>query len=504
MKVAVRRALLSVSDKSGLVDFARRLDRAGVEIVSSGGTAAELQAAGVAVTPVSEVTGAPEMLGGRVKTLHPRIHAGILARADDPEHLRQLSEQGIEPFQLVVVNLYPFRQTAARIGVSEADVIEQIDIGGPALVRAAAKNYHSVAVVTTPDRYQEVAAQVEAGGTELELRRELAGEAFFHTSAYDAAVVGWWHRDHPLPRRAVLAMERWQSLRYGENPHQEAAAYQLAGDAVPFRVLQGKEMSFNNFLDLEAARRLAFDLEGTGAVIVKHTNPCGVAVDPDLATAFTKAWECDPLSAFGGVVAVNRRLDLATAGAIVAAGFVEVVSAPAVTAEAAAGLAARRDLRLVESPPPTLAGWDLRRIEGGLLAQQWDRAAAGEWASMTDRPLQPAEEADLRLAWTVAAHTKSNAVVVVRELMAVGVGAGDQSRVGAAERALARAGDRAEGAVAASDAFFPFPDGIETLARAGVVAVVAPGGSKRDQEVVAAAADLGISLVFTDRRHFRH
>ncbi len=504
MKLAVKRALVSVSDKEGLAGFCRRLRQAGVEIVSSGGTAAALAEEGIPVTSVSEVTGAPEMLGGRVKTLHPRIHAGILAKTSDPEHRRQLEDQGIEPFQLVVVNLYPFAATAAVAGASEEEVIEQIDIGGPALIRAAAKNHRHVAVVTHPAWYSLVAEQIEAGGVEEELVVKMAREAFFHTAAYDAAIVAWLHRDEQLPSRMVLPLRRHEVLRYGENPHQAGAAYLEEGAEPFFAQFQGKEMSFNNYLDVEASRRLAFEIAGKAAVIVKHTNACGVATAGTLAEAFRRAWDCDPLSAFGGVVALNRELDAETAQAVVEAGFVEVVSAPSIAAEALDVLAAKKDLRVLAASAPGRKGLDLRRIERGLVAQEWDVAWPATWASATSGSVPEALEADLRLAWTVAAHTKSNAVVIVKDGMAVGVGAGDQSRVGAAERALARAGDRAQGAVAAGDAFFPFPDGVEALAAAGVVAIVAPGGSRRDQEVIAAAEGLGITLLLADERHFRH
>jgi phosphoribosylaminoimidazolecarboxamide formyltransferase/IMP cyclohydrolase len=504
VRLEVKRALVSVSDKAGLVDFCGRLRKSGVEIVSSGGTAAVLAEAGMAVTLVSDVTAAPEMLGGRVKTLHPRIHAGILAKTSDPEHLRQLEAEGIEPFQLVVVNLYPFRETAARPGTSPEEVIEQIDIGGPALTRAAAKNHQHVAVVTRPDWYPLVAEQIEEGGVEEDLRVELAREAFFHTAAYDAAIVAWFHRDQPLPARMAIPLRRRQVLRYGENPHQEGAAYLEEGAEPFFTQHQGKEMSFNNYLDLEASRRLAFEISGPAAVIVKHTNPCGVATGATLTEAFRRAWDCDPLSAFGGVVALNQALEVDTAQALVGAGFLEVVSAPSIAPEALEVLAAKKDLRVLAAAPPALAGLDLRRIEGGLLAQGWDSAWPVNWAQAGTHPLPPEREADARLAWAVAAHTRSNSVVIVSEGMAVGVGAGDQSRVGAAERALVRAGDRARGAVAAGDAFFPFPDGVEVLAGAGVVAVVAPGGSRRDQEVIAAADRLGIALLLADQRHFRH
>lgn len=504
--VAVQRALISVSDKAGLAAFAERLVAAGVEIVSSGGTAAHLAAEGIPVTAVADVTGAPEILGGRVKTLHPAIHGGILADIGSEEHRRDLEAQDIAPFQLVVVNLYPFEETVARGGV-ESDAVERIDIGGPAMIRAAAKNHKWVSVVVSPARYDEVAAAIESGGLTTELRRSLATEAFFRTAAYDAAIVAWLGRDETLPPGLVLPLERVAELRYGENPHQAGALYGRPGGSAWWRsarTVQGKAMSFNNYADAEAAWRLVNDLAAPAAVIVKHTNACGAAEATDLAGAFRAAWDCDPLSAFGGVVAFNEVLDSPTAAQITEY-FVEVVIAPDITDEAAATLAAKKNLRVLTAPPPRAADLDARRIEDGLLVQERDAAAGGgEWQVMTGRPPTDAENAGLRLAWTVAAHTKSNAIVVAKEGAAVGIGAGDQSRVGAAERALVRAGDRADGAVAASDAFFPFRDGVDALAAAGVSAVIEPGGSVRDGEIVAACDEHRMALVFTGRRHFRH
>lgn len=503
--VKVRRALLSVYDKDGLVEFARRLADAGVELVSSGGTARVLAEAGLEVTSVEEVTGAAEMLGGRVKTLHPSIHGAILADLGSEAHRLDLEERGIAPFQLVVASLYPFEDTIRREGVTDAEAIEQIDIGGPTMMRAAAKNHAWVGVVTSPDQYHEVAGAIEAGGLDDDLRRRLAGEAFFHTAAYDAAIVSWLHPGI-LPERMVLPLERWDILRYGENPHQEGASYRQPGTAAWWAdaiVTQGKAMSFNNHIDAEAAWRLACRFERPAVVIVKHTNPCGVAVDDTVDIAYGRAWECDPLSAFGGVVAINRPVDAATARAITA-NFVEVVVTPEVSDEAAEILSERGNLRVLIAPRPAAGDLDLRRLDGGFVAQPRDRIEDEDWQVVSERRPSESEMADLRFAWTVAAATKSNAIVVAREGAAFGVGAGDQSRVGAAERALVRAGDRAQGAVAASDAFFPFPDGLEALASAGVTAVVEPGGSRRDAEVIAAADAAGVALVFTGTRHFLH
>ncbi len=505
-QVPVRRALLSVYDKSGLVDFAKRLAAAGAELVSSGGTARALAEAGLDVTAVADVTGAPEILGGRVKTLHPAIHGGILAAAGDPSHAADLGAHGIAPFQLVVSNLYPFEQ-AVGPDTPAAEAVELIDIGGPAMTRAAAKNHAHVGIVTAPAQYDEVAAAVEAGGLDDELRRRLAVEAFFRAAAYDAAIVGWFGRDHALPEHLVVPLRRRAELRYGENPHQPAAAYVEEGAAAWWdlaRQCQGKPLSFNNLADAEAGWALACAFTEPAVVVVKHTNPCGVAVRGSLAAAFAAAWACDPLSAFGGVVATNRPLDRATAEALVEV-YVEVVIAPEVAAEALDVLAAKPNVRVLAAPAVAAGDLDVRRIERGALVQARDGVGdASVWETRSTRPPSATEQADLEFAWTVAAHTKSNAVVIAKDRMAIGVGAGDQSRVGAAERAVRRAGDRAGGAVAASDAFFPFRDGLDVLADAGVTAVVEPGGSRRDAEVVAAADERGLALVFTGRRHFRH
>ena len=500
----VERALISVHDKSNLVEFASRLRAAGVEIVSSGGTARTLAEAGITVVPVDEVTGAAEMLGGRVKTLHPNIHGGILADLGNPSHRQDLGERGIRPFQLVVVNLYPFEETVAS-GADEDRIVEEIDIGGPAMVRAAAKNHAWVGVVTDPSQYDEVATAIERGDLDADLRRRLAAQAFFRTAAYDAAIVSWLHPGD-LPERMVLPLERHAVLRYGENPHQEAASYVGPGGGGWWSsadITQGKEMSFNNHLDAESAWRLACRFEEPTAVIVKHSNPCGVATGADLVTAYERAWDCDPLSAFGGVVAVNRTVDRATAQ-VITSEFVEVVVAPGVDQDAAEVLATKKNLRVLVAEPPTGGDLDLRRLDGGFVAQTRDVPGGEDWTVVSQRKPDDREMADLRFAWAVVAATKSNAIVVAREGAAVGVGAGDQSRVGAAERALVRAGDRAKGAVAASDAFFPFPDGPEALAAAGVTAIVEPGGSRNDEAVIAACDAAGVALVFTGRRHFLH
>jgi phosphoribosylaminoimidazolecarboxamide formyltransferase / IMP cyclohydrolase len=490
------RALVSVYDKSGLVDFVARLVAAGFEIVSSGGTAAALEEAGVDVIRVDQVTGSPEILGGRVKTLHPRIHGGILARGrrDDEE----LAANGIERFDLVVCNLYPFREELA-VGADEDRLIEMIDIGGPAMIRAAAKNHLRVGVVVSPSQYDEVATAIEEGGLDEALRRRLAAEAFFHTASYDAAIVGWLGDDLVLPLRRV------GPLRYGENPHQEAALYREDG-AWPWwaeaLVHQGKEMSFNNYVDAEAAWSLCADLGPGAVVVVKHTNACGAAMAPTVLESFEAAWAGDPLAAFGGVVAMNGELDRGTAEAI-AGRFVEVVVAGSVGEGALEALSAKTALRVLTAPLP-VPGVGYRRIEGGFLSQDPDSYEGEEWVVASKRAPTSEEMESLRFAWKVVAHTKSNAIVIAAGRQAVGIGAGDQSRVGAAERAVVKAGDRAKGATAASDAFFPFRDGLDVLVFAGVAAVAEPGGSRNDQEVIDAADEHGIALVFTGGRHFRH
>lgn len=503
-KVVITRALISVSDKTDLKPFAAHLADHGVEIVSSGGTAAHLEEAGIPVTRVADVTGAPEMLGGRVKTLHPRIHGGILADPARSDHRTDLHDHGIEPFQLVVVNLYPFESTVAS-GADHATAIENIDIGGPTLIRAAAKNHAWVAVVVTPDRYGDIIDAVNTGGTTPELRTDLAREAFFRTARYDAAIVNWLEAEDG--ERLILPLRRKRSLRYGENPQQTAALYATDdshGWWVHADQIQGKEMSFNNYADADAAWRLVNDLPANSVAVLKHMNACGAATGASVSEAFKKAWECDPLSAFGGVVALNGELDGDTAEAI-AEFFVEIVIAPSITPEAAAVLEAKKNLRVLAAPHPSEYPVDLRTIDDGFLLQHRDLQPSDsqKWESKTRNPTDQ-ERADLEFAWIVCAHTKSNAIVIVKDGAAVGVGAGDQSRVGAAERALAKAGERAVDAVCASDAFFPFRDGPDALAAAGITAIVQPGGSVRDDEIVESATEHDVALLFTGRRHFRH
>jgi phosphoribosylaminoimidazolecarboxamide formyltransferase/IMP cyclohydrolase len=508
---AVRRALLAVYDKQGVVDLGRALVDMGVTLVSSGGTAATLADAGLPVTPVEQVTGSPEMLGGRVKTLHPAIHGGILADRRKPEHVDQLAEQGIEPFDLVVVNLYPFRETVAS-GAGVDDVIEKIDIGGPAMVRAAAKNFESVGVVVDPARYDGVLDELRReGGLTRETRRALAAAAYAHTAAYDAAVATWFAEQNggeELPAYVGLAYEKIGDLRYGENPHQRGALYREAAGAGALggaRVLQGKDMSFNNWLDAWAAYELVAAMPEGSAVIVKHNNPCGAASKGSPADSYRAAFACDEVSAFGGIVAFHGEADVDAAAAISDV-FTEVVVAPSYTPAASAAFAERPNLRVVAAPIPGRPGLDVRPLPGGALVQDRDVVSEtrAEWKVVSSREPTVQEWADLELAWTIAWRVKSNTIVLVREGATVGVGAGQMSRVDSSWIATRKAGDRARGAVVASDAFFPFPDALEVAADAGCTAVIHPGGSKGDEAVLAAAEERGMAVVLTGTRHFRH
>ncbi|HEU4897143.1 MAG TPA: bifunctional phosphoribosylaminoimidazolecarboxamide formyltransferase/IMP cyclohydrolase [Actinomycetota bacterium] len=565
-RLPIRRALVSVFDKAGLERLAAALGTAGVEVVSTGSTATALEGHGLAVTRVEELTGFPELLDGRVKTLHPKVHAGLLADRAQPGHQTQLEEAGIAPFDLVVVNLYPFEETVSSPDADPALAIERIDIGGPAMVRAAAKNHSWVAVVCDPDDYPLVETALSAGGTTLPERRALAAKAFTRTAAYDTAVAEWMGTPHPgrtgtpqpertgapepgwtgtpqpgaavpdppvgepspaeragghrcpqppqagLPERLAVEGRLRQRLRYGENPHQEAAFYAVEGPGGPWglgaaRQVAGKELSYNNLLDADAALALAAEHgDRPFAVIVKHTNPCGAAFGSTLEEAYAGALAGDPQSAYGGVVGLSRPLDAATAERI-AGIFTEVVVAPGFDDEALTVLAGKPSLRLVEAGPARPDGWlSVRSVAGGLLAQEPDPGAddPAAWDLEAGAPPGPELLADLALAWSVAAHVKSNAIVLARDGRVVGVGAGQQSRVDSVRIAVAKAGERARGAAAGSDAFFPFPDGVEALAAAGVVAVAQPGGSVRDPEVTAAAAAAGMAMLHTGRRHFRH
>lgn len=506
-----KRALLSVSDKAGLPAFARGLVRLGFELYSTGGTLEALEAAAVSVLPVSDLTGFPEILDGRVKTLHPGVHAGLLARRDDPVHMTALADHLFQPIDLLCVNLYPFAETAARPDAGFEHALEQIDVGGPAMIRAAAKNHEHVLVVVKPERYMEVLEALAADGGSIEMRRRLASEAFAHSAAYDAEIARWLRTqagDSGFPAQLTIAGTLAQSLRYGENPHQSAAFYRLGhdpGGLAGARQLQGKELSFNNIQDAAAAQALVAEYERPAAAIVKHTNPCGLALADELADAYRRAYEADPRAAYGGVVALNRPLDAATADAL-AGIFLEVVVAPELTPEAAELLARKKDLRLLEVPPVSELGYDVRSVPGGFLAQTWDTVGFDRKSCqvLSRRPPTDAEWQQLAFAWPAVKHVKSNAILLAREFTAVGVGAGQMSRVEAAEIAVARAGERARGAVMASDALFPFPDGLEVGLGAGVTAVIAPGGAKREADVVAAADTAGAAFVAALERHFKH
>jgi phosphoribosylaminoimidazolecarboxamide formyltransferase / IMP cyclohydrolase len=510
----IRRALIAVADKSGVIDFARSLVAKGVEVISTGNTAKALQEARVPVTPVSDVTGFPEMLEGRVKTLHPRIHGGILADRRKPTHLDELKAQGIEPIDLVVVNLYPFRETVGR-GASADEAVEQIDIGGPAMVRAAAKNFESVAVIVSPEAYATVLDELErTGGLSRATRQELARRAFHHTARYDAAVSAWFDSqgeraaEDELPSRLTVDMIKLSELRYGENPHQRGALYEEPAAMGPLggaEVLQGREMSFNNWLDAEAARAVVSLFDRPAAAIVKHHNPCGVALAGSLAEAYERALEGDRVSAFGGIVAFGREVDEAAARAM-APVFTEVVIAPAFTDAALAAFQQKANLRVVRAPLATPGGLDIRFVDGGALVQDEDVIVESRSEMKVVTSAEPTEDQweDLLFAWTVASRVKSNAIVLAKDLATVGIGAGQMNRVTSVDIASRHAGERAHRSVMASDAFFPFRDGIDRAAKAGVVAVIQPGGSVRDEEVVAAAEEHGMAMVLTGRRHFRH
>jgi phosphoribosylaminoimidazolecarboxamide formyltransferase / IMP cyclohydrolase len=520
-----RRAILSVYRKEGVVDLARGLVSRGFEIVSTGGTAEELAKAGVKVTSVSDVTGFPEILDGRVKTLHPKVHAGILARRGVAAHDKALKEQGVTPVDVVVVNLYPFEDRVAK-GVPFAEALEYVDIGGPTMLRAAAKNFAHVAVVVDPADYELVLEQFDRdGGPDAATRLYLAQKAFRHTARYEAAIAAYFAQveargdafavseaEEVFPYRLALSFEKVQDLRYGENPHQRAAFYSDLGSTLysvaAARKLQGKEVSFNNILDLDAAWRLATELPDPACVIVKHTNPCGTGLGATPLEAYARAWEGDPMSAFGGIVAFNRRVDGPTAQRV-AEKFVEAVIAPGYDGEAKKAFAAKKNLRVMDMDTTSIhkvTGFDYRRVMGGLLAQEWDLHRLDKSHCEVVSKRKPTEEEwkALLLGWTVVKHVKSNAIVYATAVQTVGVGAGQMSRVDAARFAAMKAQLPLAGSVAASDAFFPFRDGLDEIARAGATAVIQPGGSVKDEEVIAAADEHKMAMVFTGVRHFRH
>jgi phosphoribosylaminoimidazolecarboxamide formyltransferase/IMP cyclohydrolase len=512
-----QRALLSVSDKSGIVEFARSLVALGIELISTGGTAQALRAAGLTVREVSELTGFPEIMDGRVKTLHPRIHGALLGRLERDAAV--MREHGIVPIDLVVVNLYPFEATIARPEVTLAEAIEQIDIGGPALLRAAAKNHERVLVLVDPADYGAVLEALEAGGSELATRRRFAAKAYAHSARYDGRIADWLGAtvaEGGIAPTLHLAFEQGQALRYGENPHQRGAIYlepdAAAGTIARAQLLQGKELSFNNLADADAALECVKALAGEPAcVIVKHANPCGVALGADLLEAYERAYATDPVSAFGGIIAFNRPLDRVTASTILARQFVEVVIAPAVDAEALAAFATKPNVRVLATGAFAAAAptRDFKRIGGGVLVQDADRdvLTGADLEVVSKRAPSANELADLLFAWRVAMFVKSNAIVYARERRTIGIGAGQMSRVVSARVAALKAEEAAlavRGSVMASDAFFPFRDGIDAAAAAGIVAVVQPGGSMRDKDVIAAADEHGMAMVFTGVRHFRH
>lgn len=512
-----RRALLSVSEKSGIVELGRELQRLGWEVISTGGTARALDEGGVAVTEAAAVTGFPEILGGRVKTLHPRIHGGLLARLELEEHRRQLEEQGIRPIQLLVVNLYPFAETIARPGVALAEAVEQIDIGGPAMIRAAAKNCAHVAVVVNPARYAVILAEIASGNAvSEETRFKLAVEAFAHTAHYDAIIAAYLAGQQQtggdlFPELYSLPLQKIQELRYGENPQQRAAFYALGGKRkglAAARQLQGKELSFNNLNDLQGAWELLQEFDRPTAVAVKHTNPCGVASADTIEEAYRGAHDADPVSIFGGIVALNRPVTAAAAEAMCRT-FLEVVAAPSFEEEALAIFSRKKAIRLLEmapSAPEEIPEPELKKVSGGLLLQDMDREPVDltTAAAVTDRVPDAGEQRDLLFAQRVVKHVKSNAIVIVKNEATLGIGAGQMNRVGAARIALEQAGEKAAGAVLGSDAFFPFPDTAEVAAEAGVTAIVQPGGSQKDSASIESCNRHGMAMYFTGRRYFKH
>lgn len=515
--MSVKKALISVSDKTGLIPFARRLADAGVEIISTGGTAAMLKEAGIPVIGISEVTGFPEILDGRVKTLHPNIHSGLLAVRDNETHRQQLNELQIETIDLVVVNLYPFKQTIAKPDVTFAEAIENIDIGGPTMLRAAAKNHQYVTVVVDAADYEQVAAEIEKeGDTSLDTRRRLAAKVFRHTAAYDALISRYLSEQvgDYLPESYTVTYEKAQDLRYGENPHQRAAFYRepLAAGASIARAeqLHGKELSYNNINDADAALAIVREFAEPAVVAVKHSNPCGVGIGADIREAYQKAYEADPVSIFGGIVAANRPVDRDTA-LLMKETFLEIILAPDFTEEALAVLTEKKNLRLLRIPAlnesrESVQGFRIAPVAGGALVQEYDvkQLEDADIRVVTDKQPTADELAQLKFAWKVVKHVKSNAIVLARENMTIGVGAGQMNRVGAANIAIAQAGEKAKGAVLASDAFFPMPDTVEAAAKAGVTAIIQPGGSVRDQDSIDACNRHGIAMVFTGVRHFKH
>jgi phosphoribosylaminoimidazolecarboxamide formyltransferase/IMP cyclohydrolase len=515
----IQRAILSVTDKTGLVEFARKLSNLGVELISTGGTAKLLRDSGIAVKDISELTGFPEMLDGRVKTLHPKVHGGILHRRENPAHCSAVAEHGILPIDMVVVNLYAFEKTAAKPNLNFDELIENIDIGGPSMIRSAAKNFQDVGVVTSPADYDQIAEELAGSGGMLSpaTRWRLAQKAFATTAAYDSAIASTlervsangrfaFHETSGFPQTLRLSFNKVMDLRYGENPHQKAAMYSDGSSqgVANGRQLQGKELSYNNIVDLQAAWELAQEFEEPVCAIIKHTNPAGTATGKTLVEAYKKALECDPVSAFGGVIGVNRPVDAAAAEEV-AKLFLEVIAAPAFDEAARAKFASKKNLRLVEITDARQK-WVLKNVSGGILLQDADLRplAESDLKVVSRRPPTPEEKRALLFAWKVCKHVKSNAIVYARDGQSVGVGAGQMSRVDSCKIGAMKAVLPLQGTVAASDAFFPFPDGVEEIAKAGATAVIQPGGSVRDQEVIEAADRLGLAMIFTGVRHFRH
>ena len=513
----VRRALVSVSDKSGLIPFVRGLAELGVEVLSTGGTCRQLREAGLEVIEVSEKTGFPEIMDGRVKTLHPVIHGGLLGRRGTDEAV--MDEHGIEPIDLLVVNLYPFEQTIAREDATIDDAIENIDIGGPAMIRAASKNHDGVAVCVSPDDYDLVLERLQGDGLAIEDRRRLAAKAYAHTASYDTAITKYLSaslEDDAFGERFLYAGSLSEKLRYGENPHQDAAFYvdqqAPAGSLAAAKQLQGKALSYNNIADSDAALECVKQFENPACVIVKHANPCGVAVAGDIADAYDKAFKTDPTSAFGGIIAFNRPLDAKTAKAIIDRQFVEVIVAPSIDADALEVTAAKKNVRVLEtgaSPAAAAPGFDFKKVSGGLLVQTSDRGiiTAGDLKVVTEKTPTPEQIQDMLFAWTVVKYVKSNAIIFCKDKMTIGIGAGQMSRVYSTKIAAIKAADEGleiGGSVMASDAFFPFRDGIDAAAKTGISAIIQPGGSMRDEETIQAANEHGLAMVFTGMRHFRH
>jgi phosphoribosylaminoimidazolecarboxamide formyltransferase/IMP cyclohydrolase len=513
--VRIQRALLSVSDKTGIADFARGLAELGVELVSTGGTAAALQEAGLTVRAIDDFTGFPEIMDGRVKTLHPKLYAGLLAVRDDERHMAQAEEQQIEFVDLVCVNLYPFERTAAQRGVGEAEVIENIDIGGPTMIRAAAKNHAYSAVVVKPESYDAVLEELRGSGGTLSTatRESLAAEAFTYTARYDSAISRWFaEKSEDLPAQLTRAYEKVVDLPYGENPHQRAAYYTQVGSRmhVLSHVVQhhGKQISYNNILDLDSARSMVREFEVPACMIVKHNNPCGAALGASIQDAYEKAFACDPMSAYGGIIALNRPVDRATAEKLHQQ-FIEVLIAPGYDADALEVLTQKKNIRILEDQErraPVLGEPDIRQVTGGLLVQDPDntRDERENMEVATQRRPTEREWSDLLFAWRISRHVKSNAIVVARDLATIGIGAGQMSRVDSVRLAVEKAQTDLRGGALASDAFFPFPDGPLLAVEAGVTAIIQPGGSVRDDQVVAAAEEAGVAMVLTRRRHFRH